>query len=227
MFRRSGFTLIELLVVIAIIAILAAILFPVFARARAKAQTTQCLNNVKQMCLGALMYASDNDDKFPLEGPTTNLAEPTDFAVSLQPYIKNLQIMICPAMPGTPAVNHSDYILQSRIRGYAQTGIKQPSKTIMFDEDNQNRTMISNYTGDQWALRWSVINDQSRLKIHQDGMNWGYCDGHAKWSGWGQISMYPCTATRGNDPAESKGLSLDAVDLGTNAAAWFEPTIDM
>ena len=57
-----GFTLIELLVVIAIIAILAAILFPVFARARAKAQQSSCLSNVKQLALATLMYTSDNDE---------------------------------------------------------------------------------------------------------------------------------------------------------------------
>jgi prepilin-type N-terminal cleavage/methylation domain-containing protein len=61
-----GFTLIELLVVIAIIAILAAILFPVFARARESAVRTQCLNNVKQIALGALMYVQDYDERMPM-----------------------------------------------------------------------------------------------------------------------------------------------------------------
>jgi prepilin-type N-terminal cleavage/methylation domain-containing protein len=61
-----GFTLIELLVVIAIIAILAAILFPVFARARESAVRTQCLNNIKQIALGALMYAQDYDERMPM-----------------------------------------------------------------------------------------------------------------------------------------------------------------
>jgi len=66
--RRIGFTLIELLVVIAIIAILAAILFPVFARAREKARQTNCLSNVKQIMLGVLQYAQDYDERMPSRG---------------------------------------------------------------------------------------------------------------------------------------------------------------
>ncbi|MFP3905132.1 MAG: prepilin-type N-terminal cleavage/methylation domain-containing protein, partial [Armatimonadota bacterium] len=62
MFGRKGFTLIELLVVIAIIAILAAILFPVFARAREKARQSSCLSNVKQIMLSLMMYTQDNDE---------------------------------------------------------------------------------------------------------------------------------------------------------------------
>src|SRR5881396_3133319 len=62
---RRGFTLIELLVVIAIIAILAAILFPVFAQARAKARQATCMSNLKQLALGALMYGQDFDETYP------------------------------------------------------------------------------------------------------------------------------------------------------------------
>ncbi len=64
--KRMGFTLIELLVVIAIIAILAAILFPVFARAKAKAKQASCLSNVKQQALGVIMYLADYDEMFPM-----------------------------------------------------------------------------------------------------------------------------------------------------------------
>jgi len=106
---RRGFTLIELLVVIAIIAILAAILFPVFARAREKARQTSCTANLKQLALGMLMYAQDYDERFPAQniahypgGPTTYpqdacCVERNIWIWVIQPYIKNQQIGLCPS----------------------------------------------------------------------------------------------------------------------------------
>jgi len=97
---RRGFTLIELLVVIAIIAILAAILFPVFARAREKARQASCSSNLKQLMLGILMYSQDYDEKFPTylwgEGHAGNPNSCTWWAGSY-PYVKNLQIFACPS----------------------------------------------------------------------------------------------------------------------------------
>ena len=113
--RRSGFTLIELLVVIAIIAILAAILFPVFAQAREKARQTTCLSNLKQLGLAAVMYAADYDQaNFWFRGrPNTTVLNASGIAVPpsamgannyneamknvFQPYIKNAQIFYCPS----------------------------------------------------------------------------------------------------------------------------------
>ena len=93
---KAGFTLIELLVVIAIIAILAAILFPVFARAREKARQTQCLSNLKQLTLGVLMYIQDYDETFPLLMVPVGAGVETVFQ-TVQPYIKNEQIGRCPS----------------------------------------------------------------------------------------------------------------------------------
>src|ERR1043166_235409 len=99
--KRSGFTLIELLVVIAIIAILAAILFPVFAQAREKARSTSCLSNVRQIMTGVKMYAQDFDEMSPYYGWTLNGPGGTvnPWMEAVNPYIKNQQIWICPSAP--------------------------------------------------------------------------------------------------------------------------------
>jgi prepilin-type N-terminal cleavage/methylation domain-containing protein/prepilin-type processing-associated H-X9-DG protein len=106
--RRKAFTLIELLVVIAIIAILAAILFPVFAQARAKARQTSCLSNVKQLTLGMVMYCQDYDEKFPewhwdaafVGGNGWDGSRPNDGTTiwwnAIYPYVKNSQVYSCP-----------------------------------------------------------------------------------------------------------------------------------
>src|SRR6187401_2471405 len=111
--RRRGFTLIELLVVIAIIAILAAILFPVFAQARAKARQSACLSNMKQLGTGLTMYAQDWDETLPLNDYNGNGLAPLpgwrdpragdSWASGIYPYVKNLQIYVCPEAVPYPA----------------------------------------------------------------------------------------------------------------------------
>jgi prepilin-type N-terminal cleavage/methylation domain-containing protein/prepilin-type processing-associated H-X9-DG protein len=101
---RHGFTLIELLVVIAIIAILAAILFPVFARARAKAQQNNCLSNIKELALATISYCTDYDDYYPFSWNTTG-NQGYSWATEVYPYVKNLQIYNCPA--GTDVCTYS------------------------------------------------------------------------------------------------------------------------
>jgi prepilin-type N-terminal cleavage/methylation domain-containing protein/prepilin-type processing-associated H-X9-DG protein len=98
--RRQGFTLIELLVVIAIIAILAAILFPVFARAREKARQASCQSNLKELTLGLLMYVQDYDERFPPERTWTGSGTEWHWHEKIFPYVKNAQIYTCPSRPG-------------------------------------------------------------------------------------------------------------------------------
>lgn len=94
---QRGFTLIELLVVIAIIAILAAILFPVFARAREAARMTSCLNNEKQLGLAIMQYAQDYDEKLPFGSGTNGQGGwGSGYAGEIYPYLKNTGILKCP-----------------------------------------------------------------------------------------------------------------------------------
>jgi prepilin-type N-terminal cleavage/methylation domain-containing protein len=140
-----GFTLIELLVVIAIIAILAAILFPVFARAREQARKTTCLSNLKQIGTAALMYVQDYDETFPwLMQDGRNNNDTTGFStrmtagppnlnnvrglfmeVVFQPYIKNYGLFACPTLQADPVVIGADNLPLNQYGsyGYAYGGI--------------------------------------------------------------------------------------------------------
>ena len=141
--RRSnkGFTLIELLVVIAIIAILAAILFPVFARAREAARKTSCLNNLKQMITGALMYSQDYDEQ-TLPAWLGYSTGAVDFQYLLQPYAKNRGIFMCPSREaskvgwgdndpswGGYATNHDQLGWNSSV---SMAAIQRPASVIYF-----------------------------------------------------------------------------------------------
>jgi len=128
--RKTAFTLIELLVVIAIIAILASILFPVFARARENARRASCMSNLKQVGLGVMMYVQDYDEKYPPRGYTTPDDQvPPDGQVwystggtnswfweqLIYPYTKSDQVYICPSAPTTSHPYSGNYGTNSNI----------------------------------------------------------------------------------------------------------------
>jgi prepilin-type N-terminal cleavage/methylation domain-containing protein/prepilin-type processing-associated H-X9-DG protein len=178
---RRGFTLIELLVVIAIIAILAAILFPVFAKAREKARQTSCLNNVKQLTLAILQYTQDYDEVLPLAGywplnPTYHVAPYWDEL--LLPYIKNTQIYRCPsAAAGTRNYRYNPP--RGGARGAAPACTKlgtidAPASVVLLTDIAQAGYL--NTTGS-----YDLMNDGYIVEVHNGGANLGFADGHAKW----------------------------------------------
>lgn len=146
--RTAAFTLIELLVVIAIIAILAAILFPVFSQAKAAAKKTQDLNNQKQIATAMLIYANDNDDRSPtahhdLEAGET-IADLYTWFAPLKPYFKSDQILRDPALNDVPTIFPSpvtlsdwqkyrtDYLINGFFaHGISFSGVSRPSEQII------------------------------------------------------------------------------------------------
>jgi prepilin-type N-terminal cleavage/methylation domain-containing protein/prepilin-type processing-associated H-X9-DG protein len=153
--RSAGFTLIELLVVIAIIAILAAILFPVFAQAREKARAISCLSNLKQIGLGLYMYVEDYDEMMPtafaavapINGGDPGC--PIDYESQIEPYVKNQQLYKCPSdgtarngdncfwngNNGVPAGAGANMVTGKQLRSYGYVG---NLNTAQYDADPSN-----------------------------------------------------------------------------------------
>jgi prepilin-type N-terminal cleavage/methylation domain-containing protein/prepilin-type processing-associated H-X9-DG protein len=162
--RRRGFTLIELLVVIAIIAILAAILFPVFAQAREAARKSTCLSNMKQIGMGIAMYTQDNDEQLP-QGTRGNsctdsmgAGRDSRWMHQIYPYVKNNGLFTCPSDlnkvnngPWDPKTcnNFCDYGYNSfPLNNRSLAEVKKPSETVTTG-DGQS----SGPTGNRYRLR--------------------------------------------------------------------------
>ncbi len=230
---RKGFTLIELLVVIAIIAILAAILFPVFAKAREKARQASCQSNLKQIILAEKMYMSDYDDTLPiatdgLTGPRVSTSAAACCRKSwsqnktgslpirkphgvhngyvhwrLNPYVKNWQLWVCPAMdrnfnPETQDTTSylSSHAIANRygptasIEGHTESGLTISPAELPLWQD-----AVQWYEGTSCANLyrcWS--NSDQRASAHGVGitspMNVGFLDGHVKSmpiAAWGKL----------------------------------------
>jgi prepilin-type N-terminal cleavage/methylation domain-containing protein/prepilin-type processing-associated H-X9-DG protein len=116
---RKGFTLIELLVVITIIAILAAILFPVFGRARENARRSACMSNLKQMGLGLMQYTQDYDETMPPQNYGTNAVNSPKWMDMIQPYVKSTQLFSCPNIDKS---TQNDLVTPASSRGGARYG---------------------------------------------------------------------------------------------------------
>ncbi len=194
--HRSGFTLIELLVVIAIIAILAAILFPVFAQARERARTASCLSNVKQIGLGMRMYLDDYDGSWPFSW--YDKAQ-YGWDVAIYPYTKNTKIFACPSNPQLPEL-WAGYTgpLKGMIRSYAMNGtVSSDQRTTPINESaiDTPTDVIMTLETTSWTYKNTRPPDHETyltkkndvcqhvpFNIHQGGANYLFADTHARWA---------------------------------------------
>jgi prepilin-type N-terminal cleavage/methylation domain-containing protein/prepilin-type processing-associated H-X9-DG protein len=218
--NKRGFTLIELLVVIAIIAILAAILFPVFAKAREAARKTACINNLKQLGTGIMMYAQDYDETMPSANFGGLGATPTYASygwsyifVILEPYLKNQGILACPSAPKmmvgpAPQINvnyaYSEYIydqgrgfsslaaLGNNNYGVASLAILGDSRfSGIFNDWDSGNTGSTTYPTNYLGRVYLANNTVPR----HEGSNFVYADGHAKFS---PVQSIVCPASNGS-----------------------------
>jgi prepilin-type N-terminal cleavage/methylation domain-containing protein/prepilin-type processing-associated H-X9-DG protein len=218
--NRKGFTLIELLVVIAIIAILAAILFPVFARAREQARKSSCTSNMKQITLGMLMYTQDYDEMFPAgkpdcsHGPFNAWNQPGQgiddfhmqamfYAVLIQPYMKNLQVFRCPSVGDN---NFKDWFSNGQaanaMRALGYKGMDYEWKLSDALAARCGRKMANWATPVNQAMIWENWNTGAPhdgvdgpgiWTGHKDSsINVGFVDGHVKFMRMSQHRYIQC-----------------------------------
>lgn len=199
--QRKGFTLIELLVVIAIIAILAAILFPVFAKAREKARQSSCASNEKQIGLAIMNYKQDYDETFPMNyaqgagGTVLVCGSPAFWFIDeLKPYVKNSQIWLCPSFSGyncnatpiDPVVNPvtpHGYGYSTAASGAKDSAVIVPAATLIV-ADACNQSCIP-----PCCTKLKIPGDPNNtgpimIAPHNGMFNGVFCDGHVKASNY-------------------------------------------
>ena len=205
--NRRAFTLIELLVVIAIISILAAILFPVFARARENARRASCMSNMKQIGLGIMQYTQDYDERYPYmaAGDSSNITVATlynnrqSIYAQIYPYTKSWKLLLCPSgkdQTGGQAPNYATNDAYSypvnpvifRDNGMAMSKLTQPALRLMVHENGVVERKVRTYP----AAKKDVAGLIDYLQFsnwlpgnvdgnHFEGGNLLFADGHVKW----------------------------------------------
>lgn len=224
----SGFTLIELLVVIAIIALLAAILFPAFARARENARRSSCVSNVKQLANAMLQYVSDNDGNYPPRPPAPPATPAGPYpckpcrgdnglwVTQVQPYIKSRQVFVCPSDRGVPTT------FTAGANDPINAAVPKPPRMADFFGSSYCVNVVVQRLGNEADIPlpaetymgaeifpWHVASSDAVSYISGKTTNnvrmAYFCDGHAKITPEGTIFLQ-CTKTGGAMPIPGGGM---------------------
>ena len=142
-------------VCVGVVVVLAALMFPVFSRARGKARQSSCLSNLKQVSLAMVMYASDYDDRFPRD---------TDWETATYPYVRNMAIFSCPECPNEQGYSHNP-----RLHAVETKTLQQPAQTLAWWDAGAQVPGLTAPAG-------------TTSQRHNGGDNFAYADGHVKWS---------------------------------------------
>ena len=206
--KGHGFTLIELLVVIAIIAILAAILFPVFSRAREKARQITCASNLKQMGLSFVMYLSDYDEIYPMAYLWKS---------RLQPYIRTKEINRCPSRRQLPWYYGQGYNIgcgNPAVAGFQlrpEAAIVCPSaKLLVVEWDRCNAGPPCGPTG---LFAGGATSYWAVCRVHNGGSNCLFGDGHVKW-------LKPDDYHSNTDHIDASGNPVPSTATAVAEAVW-------
>ncbi len=237
--HRKGFTLIELLVVIAIIAILAAILFPVFARAKAAAWAVSCSSNAKQIANAVIMYANDHKGFLvPAATEMNGNVEGTGctFRYALMPYAKSRTIFACPAFldqardwTGAPQMRGIDdiksgYGINSMVTGYASTIHGFNARKMDEQSRPSNTIIIMECIGapDPW---WQWFRYKELYPyfpyFHSRKTTYGFLDGHSKvMYAYDTFTDDPSACMWGDPPRGRADLSISTADVNYIRRIW-------
>jgi prepilin-type N-terminal cleavage/methylation domain-containing protein/prepilin-type processing-associated H-X9-DG protein len=251
---QKGFTLIELLVVIAIIAILAAILFPVFAQAREKARAVTCLSNMKQLGLGIMMYTEDYDEVNPYVYGNNGHPD-SSWCTIVMPYVKNVGVFSCPddtysrgpndvdaygnKLNAPPRKNSysltlvwNDWTGQYSASGSALASITSPASTILLSERwNGYHFIAVGWAQDNWCDDGEFLYGQNggpaAAKGHSGGSNYLLADGHAKLMRYEQTIQQQGSEKLASDPSWPSYMASYLCPANTTANAPAAPYFGM